>query len=271
MKKICKICGKEFEVPEHRKKAKYCCKECANKALHGELNCVCEICGKHFHLKPSQIKRYKHHTCSRECMNKLKSILYKGEGNHQYGLIGDKNASFKGEEILKKNNGLIDIFVYDPTHPHANRNGRVTKHRLIVEQNYQLFDSKYFETIDGRIVLKRSSQVHHIDFNHNNNSIENLIPVTRKEHTEIHNKYKEIIRDEKTGRIIGVVKQGELLGKPEEVNQQPSLSGNTLEGSETSSRVLDEDGNATTSALYSEMDEDIVRATDNKINSRITE
>lgn len=271
MKKICKTCGKEFEVPNYRVNAKYCCKECADKGLHGELNCICEICGKHFHLKPSQIKKYKHHTCSKECMNKLKSILYKGEGNHQYGLIGDKNASFKGLEIPKKNNDVIDIFVYDPTHPHTNKNGRVTKHRLIVEQNYQLFDSKYFETVNGRVVLKKSSQVHHIDFNHDNNNIENLIPVTRKEHTLIHNSYKEIIRDEKTGQITGVVKRGELLEKPEEVNQQPSLNGNILEGSETSSRVLDEDSNATTSALHSELNEDIVRPTDNKINSRITE
>lgn len=53
-------------------------------------------------------------------------------------------------------------------------------------------------------------------------------------------------------KIIGVVKQGELLETPEVDNQQPSLSSNTLEGSETNSRILTdnaEDSNANTSAL----------------------
>ena len=69
--------------------------------------------------------------------------------------------------------------------------------------------------------------------------------------------------------LIGVLKQGELLERPEEVNQQPSLGSDTLEGSETNSRVL-RDSNADTSALPGN-GEDIVRTTDNKINSRNTE
>jgi hypothetical protein len=49
------------------------------------------------------------------------------------------------------------------------------------------------------------------------------------------------------------LKQGELLGSPlVEDNQQPSLGSNTLEGSETNSRILldnSKDSNADTSAL----------------------
>ena len=84
------------------------------------------------------------------------------------------------------------------------------------------------------------------------NSINNLIPVTRAEHGKIHTKYNEIVRDNKTGRITGVIKQGELLEKPEAVNQQPSLNSNILEGSTTNVRVQTdsaEDGNNDTSAL----------------------
>ena len=69
--------------------------------------------------------------------------------------------------------------------------------------------------------------------------------------------------------LIGVLKQGELLERPEEVNQQPSLGSDILEGSETNSRVL-RDSNADTSALPGN-GEDIVRTTDNKTNSRNTE
>ena len=261
IKKICLICGKEFEVPHWRKNAKYCSPKCRQESLKGNLNCTCDVCGKQFHLKPYHLNKYKHHCCSKECLNVLKQTLYKGEGNHQYGLKGDLNSSFKGLEIFKNNNNNIDIFVYEPSHPHSNKNGRIAKHRLVVEQNYELFDCKYFEEINGRIVLKKSSHVHHIDGNHNNNDITNLMPVTRAEHRKIHNKECEFVRDSATGKITGVFKQGELLEKPEVVNQQPSLDGNIFEGSETSGRVL-RDSNTATSALPDLIGEDIVRPMD---------
>lgn len=155
-------------------------------------------------------------------------------------------------KILKTNHNNTDVYIYVPNHPYANKNGRVIEHRLIVEQNSNLFDSKYFEEINGKIVLKKTTQIHHINMNHNDNRIENLIPVTRSEHTAIHNLFSRIERDSKTGRITGVIKQGELLEKPEEVNQQPSLSSNTFEGSETNNRIQTdnaEDSNVDTSAL----------------------
>lgn len=261
--KTCLMCGKEFQVPHWRKdSAKYCSVECRQSALHGELNCTCEVCGKRFHIKESQLNRYKHHTCSKKCMNELKRTLYSGIGNHQYGLKGDLNASFKGKELTKINNDLVDIYVYCPDHPYANKNGRVVKHRLIVEQHYELFDFKYFEKVKGRVVLKKTTQIHHINEDHNDNRIENLIPVTRSEHKIIHNLFKDIVRDPKNGRITGVIKQGELLEKPEAANQQPSLDGNIFEGSETSSRVLIEDGNTAKSALPDLIGEDIVRPAD---------
>lgn len=251
--KICAICGKEFQViPCRKHTAKYCSKECANKAQEGVLNCICEFCGKKFHKKQYHINKTKHITCSKECCYKLRSLLYSGENNHQYGLKGKLNASFKGEKIIRINHNNVDVRVYMPTHPYADCNGRVIEHRLIVEQNYKLFDQKYFEEKRGMIVLKKTTQIHHINFNHNDNRIENLIPVTRSEHTTIHNLFSSIIRDNKTGKITGVIKQGELLEKPEEVDQQPSLSSNTFEGSETNNRVLTDntvDSNVDTSAL----------------------
>ena len=260
--KICPICGKQFEVPNWRPNAKYCSVECQHQSLHGDLNCTCEYCGKKFHLKPYQLNRYKHHCCSRECLSHLKETLYLGENNHQYGLKGDLNASFKGNEIIKKNNHLIEIMVYCPDHPRADRNGRVAKHRLLVEQNYERYDFKYFEEVNGKIVLKKTSQVHHLNGDHNDNRIENLIPVTRSEHSIIHNLESYIVRAQKTGKITGVFKQGELLEKPEVANQQPSLNSNILEGSETSNRILNKDSNIATSALPDIVGEDIVRTAD---------
>lgn len=40
----------------------------------------------------------------------------------------------------------------------------------------------------------------------------------RGEHSSLHNKTKTIIRDEKNGRIIGIVKDCELLESPEGIN-----------------------------------------------------
>lgn len=260
--KICPICGKEFQIPDFREKtAKYCSQECQKISLKKKPNCICEICGKEFHLKPYSLNKSKHHCCSIECANKLKSKLYKGEGNHQYGLKGPLNASFKGKEIIDKNNSVFDIKTYIPDHPYADKSGRVSKHRLIVEQNYNNYDIKYFENINGKIYLKKTSQVHHINGDHNDNRVENLIPVTKAEHKIIHNAENIIVRNSANGRIAGVFKRGELLEKPEVANQQPSLNSNILEGSETSSRVQ-LDGNTTTSALPGNTGEDIVRTTD---------
>ena len=88
-----------------------------------------------------------------------------------------------------------------------------------------------------------------------NNNINNLIPLTRSEHTSIHNNEKTIIRDV-DGRIKTVVfKQGELLETHNDNdNQQPSISSNAFKGSTTNSRVQTdnaEDSNADTSALPS--------------------
>jgi len=115
-----------------------------------------------------------------------------------------------------------------------------------------LFDDKYFNIINNKYYLKPEIDVHHINKNGLDNRIENLIPLTRSEHTSIHNKEKVIIRDDK-GKITGISKQGELLETHNgNDNQQPSIISNNYKGSTTNSRVQTdnaEDSNANTSAL----------------------
>ena len=82
-----------------------------------------------------------------------------------------------------------------------------------------------------------------------------LNPITRSEHTSIHNNEKTIIHDV-DGKIKTVVfKQGELLETHNDNdNQQPSISSNAFKGSTTNSRIQTdnaEDSNADTSALPS--------------------
>lgn len=204
--KKCEICGADFEVPHWRKDtAKYCSTQCQRKSLMAKANLICPVCGKAFHRKESQIKKSKSPhllTCSRECDREIRKAKMSGEGNHQYGLRGSLNPSFKGFEITKKNHNCVEVRVYYPQHPFADKVGRVLKHRLVVEEHSHLFDAKYFVSVDGYLALKQDYEVHHIDGNHSNNNVDNLQILTKSEHRTLHNKQRSQKRDIKTGKFI---------------------------------------------------------------------
>lgn len=159
-----------------------------------------------------------------------------GSGNHQYGLIGDLNASFKGQEI-KTNHGYILSYVKDHPFPHdkSYKTIRVYQHRLVIEENADNFPDNFFVIIDGKKYLKQEYSVHHINGNKTDNRIENLQICTKAEHTTLHNSQKEILRDEKTGRIIGIVKREEMGGSLEKGNPQPVVKLTDDEGPTTNS------------------------------------
>lgn len=258
--KECIVCGKTEYKYNNSYGSNFCSWACyeKNKQFTTKPNCSCVVCGKEFYLKPSRLKRVATGVvCSAKCKNELSRINMIGSNNHQFGIKGDKNASFKGIEILDQF-GYIRIYI--PDHPKSDKDGRYYKHVYVVEQSTE-FDDKYFDIINGWRVLKPNYIVHHKDENKTNNEANNLQPLTRSEHTTIHNKNNTIIRDENTGKIIGVVKSRELLESLEEDNQQPSFSSNTIEGSTTNSRILTskvEDSNANTSAGQSNKIDDIV-------------
>jgi hypothetical protein len=165
-----------------------------------------------------------------------------------------------------------DIFVYAPDRPDSDKHGRITKHRLTVCENAKLFNNCLFSQIDKYFILKDGIHVHHIDGNHSNNDINNLIPITIAQHRSIHNNIN-ITSKIYLDKIIGVIKQGELLENLEVDNQQPNLSSNTLEGSETNSQILTdsaEDSNTNTSALLNKLNmliDDYIVQTSNITNS----
>lgn len=189
----CKICGNTNYLVDTKKFPKdYCSYKCYEEwsKWNKKPNCKCSICEKDMYLKPSRLKRVKNGiSCSIECSSKLKSKYFTGEGNHQFGLIGDLNSSFSENVIYNKAGYLVE---YCPGHPRPNDNSikgsRVLQHRLVVERNYKKFDFKYFEEINGWIVLKQEYDVHHINEIKDDNRIENLMILTRSEHTSLHNK-----------------------------------------------------------------------------------
>lgn len=96
--------------------------------------------------------------------------------------------------------------VYVPDHPHANKSGRVKKHRLIVEQYHDAFDDKFFEIFNGKKYLKRCFFVHHIDGDHGNNNINNLAVLSRSEHRRVHNLMSPQKRDATSGRFCKCIR-----------------------------------------------------------------
>lgn len=153
------------------------------------VDVICKICGRGFKIKPSKVKAGI--TCSRECSAKDKSIRYSGKGNHQFGLVGKKNSSFKNGKRITSN-GYVAILV-PPDQKQRKTDNYVLEHRLIMEKKL------------GRKLLPEED-VHHKDEDRTNNDPDNLELYTRREHGFIHSKDKLLIHDSLNGRILKVIK-----------------------------------------------------------------
>lgn len=157
--------------------------ERAHEADAGYFNCACDVCGKLFHRKPSHIKKCKRHYCSQACHYIDKQNYMRGENNHQYGLKGSANASWKSDK-KESRYGYIQIRCLN--HPFRDADDFVFEHRLVAEK-YLLTDENSVE-IDGKKYLRPEYVVHHKDFARTNNRPENLQIMTKEEHQAFHAK-----------------------------------------------------------------------------------
>ena len=245
---ICAECGKHEFVGRRRAEKYVCCSlECSGKHMKKiksqKVEKICPVCGKHFFVKKSSEQRRV--CCSKKCQREYYKEKYLGENNPNY-------RAYSVEEGIRKR----DYKRYKE--PYRN----LTKDILGVKD------------------IPKGYHIHHKDANENNHSPENLVVLPQSAHMLIHRTFGNILINAlHTGKITrdtffslcteeqkkfyeqiidlnitnqAVVKQGELLEKPEEVNQQPSVYRNIYEGSTTNERVLtcnDEDSNFDTSAL----------------------
>lgn len=187
----CDNCGKSFMCENWRVKTRehlFCSKQCEGEYRKSQtkLNCICPICGTHFHVKPYRVKKSKNNYCSKECHRIAKMQYMKGENNHQYGLKGNLNASWKSDERISFYGYKL---IRQLDHPFANCDGFVFEHRLIAEK-YLLTDKNSIE-INGNKYLNLEYDVHHKDFNRLNNNVSNLEILTRSEHMKLHAKFKK--------------------------------------------------------------------------------
>lgn len=187
----CDNCGANIEI-FHKdrllRKNLFCSKKCEGifRKEQTPKESECPICHKKFHIKPHQRKVAAHNYCSRECLNIAKAEYMKGEGNHQYGVKGELNSSWKGG---KRKSSYGYYLIYSPEHPFANGDGMVFEHRLVAEQ-FLLTEENSVE-INGKKYLSPDFVVHHRDGNKTNNDVSNLQIMTLSEHTKYHMNLKD--------------------------------------------------------------------------------
>ncbi|EPD59255.1 hypothetical protein HMPREF1215_00863 [Coprococcus sp. HPP0074] len=167
---------------ENREKI-FCSKICESdyKIKHPHLNAVCSFCGKPIHKKESQINRSNRLYCSKECLIQDKRGIMSGSNNHQFGLKGSLNSSWISDERISFYGYKL---IRDLKHPFRNNDDFVFEHRLVAEK--YLLNNENSIKIDEKFYLKLEYVVHHLDFNRQNNSLENLLVMKRSNHTSLH-------------------------------------------------------------------------------------
>lgn len=169
----CDNCGKEHYKPGAKIKRSnnlFCSKKCFDVYRLNRVVVVCQNCGKKINRVPSHANRGgKYIVCGRECLSKL----WEGKNHSGFFKVGnrlDKCINFKDGK--QECNGYIAVL--RPDHPHCNSRGYVYEHRLVMESSV------------GRYLTKEEV-VHHIDFNKQNNNINNLMLFKNdKEHRQYH-------------------------------------------------------------------------------------
>lgn len=145
------------------------------------LNCTCNECGVQFKEYLSRVIDGRGKYCSKKCSNKH-TLIKKGQhlSSETEFVRGKQHKHHKYVTYAGRNNNYRLIF--KPDHPFSSSRGYVREHRLVMEEHL------------GRY-LDPKEEIHHIDGNGLNNSIENLQLLSSKsEHVRLEHqlgKYKK--------------------------------------------------------------------------------
>lgn len=149
----CHYCNKEYQVLKYRSKiSKFCTSTCAAASTRKKrIEINCSQCNTVYKISERNLNKAVHHFCN----NKCKHLFY------------IQNPNIRG--IFKKHNGVSAVSTY------RNLAFNTYEHKCYY-CGYNQFED----------VL----QVHHVDENRKNNSIQNLRIVCPTCHSEVHKGYK---------------------------------------------------------------------------------
>lgn len=184
---VCKNCGKEKQAKYKSHMKSFCSHQCANEYSWKQKDkkikvCTCQRCGKEF-----EVKAYDHRLthgeikyCSKQCANEAlkrgKIIKCKCCGKDFYSTrhefcSKECVSNYRSEHSPHKpyyENGYIVI------HKRGyNKKGNAKQHRLVMEEYL------------GR-QLSPNEVVHHINGDKTDNRVENLMVMSRDEHSKLH-------------------------------------------------------------------------------------
>jgi len=211
----CAVCGESIQLSPSRFKnsvtGKFTCSNTCRASLSAvlkEFNCECYICKMPMKIKPSYLSKLKNQeriTCSLECSKLERSERFTGEGNHQFGLLGELNASHISDLSLTNYGYLKGLL---PSHPASDYAGKILVHRLIFEE-FLKETGQYncLELRDGRYILRTDLVIHHKNGNKLDNRIDNLDCMSLEEHTSLHHTHD--VPSNPNGNLI----QGSLYKK----------------------------------------------------------
>lgn len=188
-KYICKNCGKEKQAKYKSHIKKFCSHQCANEYYWKQkekkvTKIICVNCGKEFKVKSSDYRlthggvKYCSKKCVGEALRTGSVVQCKQCGKEFYSTRNEfcspKCASdYKSEHSTHKTyteNGYII------EHKRGyNKKGNAKQHRLVIEEHL------------GRRLFP-DEVVHHINGDKTDNRIENLVVMSRKEHSKLHRK-----------------------------------------------------------------------------------
>ena len=166
----CNHCGKEFERETRRANEaikrgynQYCSDEC--KSNSKKIKCNCAHCGKELYKTPSEVSRSKSGNvfCDKSCAASYNNSNFR---------TGKNNPNWKGGTDTSKAHTRIAYRTY------------VRKCAVC--------------GIDEECVL----EVHHVDENHDNNDIDNLIILCANCHARVHRGGYTITEETKLKRIL---------------------------------------------------------------------
>jgi len=184
MIKKCVICNVEFKM-KYNSTGKYCSYKCANLGRTNRIDKECAVCNKKFDDHSAGVKKY----CSKECYYKMKKIrgdkVEWTDGMRERmseRMSGDKNPGYGKPSKLK---GIKRPDISGEKHPNYIRGYYLNKEGYKIIGKRTRLHRKIVENFIGRELMEEEI-IHHIDGDKQNNNIENLKIVSRKEHIEIH-------------------------------------------------------------------------------------